>query len=160
MRRRLTPAASWRAFTRTPVSLIDRGFRHRALPQAAPATLTAGVFHLLVLGLVCRMMLRTGALYMTHINYGTAEGNPLGKINPGTYLIVLSMWQYLVERGEPLRQFHRQPTLAAFMAFMTIVLIYSVINRLAGYLSILADTYLCAGMVAMLPVRHRAWRRR
>lgn len=136
---------------------VERVFAaNRALvrPRPAPAGLPRSAFVLLLAGMVMRICVGPGMLYLVHVNYAAEGGNPLFKIHPGTYVLALAMWLWLAQGGAPLRRlathYYRQRLLFAFVAMMLACLAYSVVNRLAGYLSIFADTFLAAGIVGSL----------
>ncbi len=161
-------ALTWRAFDARPTSPVQRVFRQKrnssprahALPQELPSA----AFYVLLIALVTRIIMSTGLLYMLHINYGQEGGNPLTKIHPGTYLMGFAMWLWLADGGEPLRKlvrhYHQQRALFAFTGLMAVCIIYAVVNRLGGYLSVFADTFISAGILASLlsaaSVRQRA----
>ena len=87
------------------------------------------------------------------IDYASPGGNPLVKLHPATYLLVLATFMILMlarPAGSGLIQlFHSSPALASFIVLITFCAFYSIVNVGFSGAAIYVESYLSAGLLAV-----------
>jgi hypothetical protein len=87
------------------------------------------------------------------INYATPGGNPLMKLHPGTYLVMIAAFMVLMlarPTGSGLVRFFRDtPALAAFVLLTLFCSFYSIANVGFSGAAVYVESYLSAGFLAV-----------
>lgn len=120
-------------------------------------------FGLTVAALLARMLISANTLLNLHIDYASAGGNPVIKIHLGTYLAALALGVTLVESGDARAWLRRYVRSAAGNIIFMIMIVFCIVHMLLSVgksgAAVYIDSFLCAGLVAML-IEHASIRQR
>jgi hypothetical protein len=137
----------------------------RALRTLAPARLTdskqtsgnqrlrRAAFTLGLLAVIIEYAISGNTLADMGIDYASPGGNPLVKIHPGTYLILIASFMVLMLTrpvGSGLiRLFRAMPALASFITLILFCAFYSIANVGISGAAVYVESYLAAGLLAV-----------
>jgi hypothetical protein len=133
--------------TLSPVRLGDaRGTSgNRRMQRAAFAMAMAAI--------ILELAVSGNTLGNMGIDYGSAGGNPLVKLHPATYLVMIASFMVLVlarPAGSGLVRFFRAtPALACFVVLILFCAFYSIVNVGFSGAAVYVESYLSAGMLAV-----------
>jgi len=107
------------------VTPADRAFRSLTAARRPAAAVTRGggvrsaviAQRLACAAVLLNMVVSASLLYAVGVNYSAPGGNPLGKLHPGTYLVILAFALMLWEHHEPLvalREYWRRERAVVF----------------------------------------------
>ena len=111
------------------------------------------VFGLTLSGLIVRLVLTQNMYLISGIDYVRPGGSPLIKVHLGTYLILFAACLWVLGVGTKAlgRHFHDHPSHLLFLSMMTLCMAHMVLNIGGdGALFVFVDTFICAGVVALL----------
>ncbi len=121
-------------------------------------------FVLAAWSLALSLTVSANLLYVAGIDYAHPGGNPLVKLHPSTWAVIASLGCLLLGRGAPLRtlaeMLRRAPDLAGFLALMSVVAAYSAASVGVSGVAVYVESYLSAGLLALVIGEMPAARRR
>jgi hypothetical protein len=107
-----------------------------------------------LLALIAEFAISGNSLENLGIPYSSAGGNPLFKLHPGTYLVSLAAFMVLMlarPAGSGLvRLFRVTPALASFLVLILFCAFYSIVNVGFSGAAIYVESYLSAGLLAVV----------
>jgi polysaccharide biosynthesis protein VpsF len=124
-----------------------------APPQAAAVpVLGAAGFALVLAGVLLRMNLSANMFAAAGIPYAQDGGNPLIKIHPGTWLILLVLGCQIARDTVQGRSWllGRDGTPAWFMAMIAACILHTLLSTGLSGVAVYVDSYFCAGAAAAL----------
>ena len=106
-----------------------------------------------LLAVIVKFVISGNTLENLGIDYSSTGGNPLIKLHPGTYLILLAAFMVLLfarPAGSALVRFFRAtPALASFIVLILFCAFYSIANVGFSGAAIYVESYLSAGFLAV-----------
>jgi hypothetical protein len=134
--------------TLAPVRLTDarQAGSNRRLQRAA--------FTIGLVAVIVEYAISGNSLADLGIDYAAPGGNPLIKLHPGTYLILLGAFMVLMlarPAGSGLiRLFRATPGLASFITLILFCAFYSIVNVGISGAAVYVESYLAAGLLAVV----------
>jgi hypothetical protein len=111
-------------------------------------------FSIALFAVILELAIPGNTLTYMGIDYATAGGNPLFKVHPATYLVLLAAFMVLVlvrPAGSGLIQFFRRtPALASFIVLTLFCAFYSIANVGISGAATYVESYLSAGFLAVV----------
>jgi hypothetical protein len=119
-------------------------------------------FVLAGLSLVLSLTVSANLLYVLGIDYAHPGGNPLVKIHPATWAIAGALLLLVLPDpvGRLRSAMRRDPSLAWFMVLMTMTMIYSAVSVGVSGATVYVESYLAAGVLALVCRELPEWQRR
>jgi hypothetical protein len=110
-------------------------------------------FAIALLAVMLKFAISANLLEAIGIDYAGPGGNPLIKLHPGTYLVMIAAFMVLVLAPPPgsglPRLFRVTPALGAFIMLTLVCAAYSIANAGFSGATIYVESYLSAGMLAV-----------
>lgn len=120
--------------------------------HTTPVSVSRWAFPLGFAAVLAHFFISGNLLYMLGVDYASANGNPLVKLHPGTFIAVAGAALVLLGggRADGLRRMYRDtPALATFMTLIPICAVYSVISVGFSGVAVYMESYFAPGLIVL-----------
>ena len=121
-------------------------------------------FVLAAASLTLTLTVSANLLFVLGIDYAHPGGNPLVKLHPATWAVGAALACALLAAPDPVRalcrSLERRPALSGFLALMTVVMLYSAVSVGVSGVAVYVESYLSAGLLALVLSGFTAGQRR
>ena len=138
---------------------IDHGQRsfssiYSRLPMRTPRSLQDCTFYLLTVGIASELTISANLLTFIGDPYVSDGGSNITKLHPGTYLILGALCLEMISKGRPLETIWslliNDRGACLFLISLTVCMAFAVMLTGSGSTIVLVDTFLPAGVFAIL----------
>ncbi|HQT76009.1 MAG TPA: VpsF family polysaccharide biosynthesis protein [Rhodopila sp.] len=115
--------------------------------------LGVAAFSVAMFGVIVEYVVSGNSLSDLGIDYSSPGGNPVVKLHPGTYVIMLATFMALLlvrpAGSGVIRLFRQKPALASYITLILFCAFYSIVNVGISGAAVYVESYLSAGLLAV-----------